>query len=82
MTWTVEYTDEFGHWWNGLTEAEQEDVAAAVTLLETRGAQLPYPYSSGSRVRGMHTCGSCESSIGDVRTAYFMHSIREGSRSC
>ena len=47
MTWNVEYTDEFGHWWNGLTEAEQEDVAAAVTLLETRGPHLPYPYSSG-----------------------------------
>ena len=47
MTWMVEYTDEFELWWNGLSEAEQEDVAATVTLLEVRGPQLPYPYSSG-----------------------------------
>lgn len=45
--WNVEYTDEFGEWWNGLTEAEQEDVAAIVKLLMERGPQLPFPYSSG-----------------------------------
>ena len=32
--WEVEYTDEFGDWWNGLTEAEQESVDASVHLLE------------------------------------------------
>jgi hypothetical protein len=47
MTWEVEYTDEFGEWWEGLTEAEQEDVAAVVELLEQKGPQLPFPYSSG-----------------------------------
>lgn len=46
MTWIVEYTDEFGHWWNELSEDEQEDVAAGVALLEAKGPQLPYPYSS------------------------------------
>ena len=46
MTWIVEYTDEFGLWWLGLGQEEQEDVAASVALLETRGPQLPYPYSS------------------------------------
>uniref|UniRef100_UPI003D0B67AD type II toxin-antitoxin system RelE/ParE family toxin n=1 Tax=Sedimenticola sp. TaxID=1940285 RepID=UPI003D0B67AD len=45
--WEVEYTDEFGDWWEGLTEAEQEDVAAVVELLERKGPRLPYPYSSG-----------------------------------
>ncbi len=34
MSWNVEYTDEFGAWWQGLTEAEQVSVAASVTLLE------------------------------------------------
>jgi len=43
----VEYTDEFGNWWNGLCEAEQEDIAAVVELLEEKGPQLPHPYSSG-----------------------------------
>lgn len=52
MEWDVEYTDEFGEWWESLTEAEQEDVAAVVELLEQKGPQLPYPHSSsinGSR---------------------------------
>ena len=52
MEWDVEYTDEFGEWWESLTEAEQEDVAAVVELLEQKGPQLSYPHSSsinGSR---------------------------------
>lgn len=56
MTWEVEYTDEFGHWWDSLDEEEQEDVAMAVVLLEARGPTLPFPYSSGivgSRHRSM-----------------------------
>lgn len=47
MTWEVEYTDEFGEWWEKLSEEEQESVAAHVRLLEERGPGLPYPYSSG-----------------------------------
>lgn len=47
MTWDVEYTDEFGEWWGGLTEAEQISVAASVRLLEERGPALGHPHSSG-----------------------------------
>jgi len=47
MEWDVEYTDEFGEWWSSLSEAEQEDVAAVVELLEQKGPQLPFPHSSG-----------------------------------
>ena len=47
MRWNVEYTDDFGEWWNNLTEAEQEDFTAVVTLLMEHGPQLPFPYSSG-----------------------------------
>ena len=46
MVWDVEFTDEFEIWWNALNEDEQESVAASVGLLEERGPQLPYPYSS------------------------------------
>jgi hypothetical protein len=46
VEWEVEYTDEFEEWWDGLNEAEQEDVAAYVTLLEKKGPALPFPYSS------------------------------------
>lgn len=47
MAWNVEYTDEFGAWWGGLTEAEQESLAASVQLLEHRGPLLGHPHSSG-----------------------------------
>ena len=49
MEWEVEYTDEFEAWWDGLSGAEQEDVAAYVTLLEKKGPTLPFPYSSDIR---------------------------------
>jgi hypothetical protein len=47
MKCNVEYTDEFGSWWNTLSEDEQEDVAAIVGLLEEKGTQLPFPFSTG-----------------------------------
>lgn len=47
MKWEVEYTDEFGKWWETLTDEEQESLAASVALLEDRGPKLPFPYSSG-----------------------------------
>ena len=47
MACDVEYTDEFEDWWNGLSEDEQDSVAAYVGLLEEKGVQLPFPYSSG-----------------------------------
>ena len=46
MTWEVEYTDEFGEWWNFLSESEQDAVAAYVGLLELSGPALSFPYSS------------------------------------
>lgn len=47
MSWVVEYTDEFGAWWEALTDVEQQSVAAVVGLLEDEGPQLGYPFSSG-----------------------------------
>lgn len=47
MAWEVEYTDEFGAWWENLKDQEQGDIAAYVGELERRGPMLPYPYSSG-----------------------------------
>lgn len=45
VAWEVEYTDEFGNWWQALGQDEQEEVAAKVTLLEERGPVLPRPHS-------------------------------------
>ena len=47
MAWDVEYTDEFGAWWDALTEAEQESIDVSVRLLEAMGPRLPFPHSSG-----------------------------------
>lgn len=47
MQWEVEYTDEFGDWWNTLSEAEQEALDTSVHLLEARGPALGFPHSSG-----------------------------------
>ena len=47
MSLNIEYTDEFGEWWDSLDEDEQVDVDAVIGLLEVKGASLPFPYSSG-----------------------------------
>ena len=47
MAWDIEYTNEFGDWWSGLAEREQEDITAVVELLAEHGSGLRFPYSSG-----------------------------------
>ena len=47
MAWEIEYTDEFGNWWDTLSEKEQNDIVAVVNLLADKGFNLPFPYSSG-----------------------------------
>ncbi|QXZ14208.1 hypothetical protein KVQ82_29850 [Pseudomonas sp. AO-1] len=46
MNWDIEYTDEFGNWWEELTESEQSSVAASVKLLGQFGPGLRFPHSS------------------------------------
>ncbi len=45
VEWEVEFTNEFGKWWNGLTEDEQVDVRARVDLLRDFGPALRRPHS-------------------------------------
>ena len=45
MAWEVEYTAEFGGWWDTLSEQEQEEIQAKVELLEEHGPVLPRPHS-------------------------------------
>jgi hypothetical protein len=49
VTWEVEYTDEFGAWWEELDEDTQIAIDATVRLLETKGPHLPFPHSSDVR---------------------------------
>jgi hypothetical protein len=43
----VEFSDEFGEWWDGLTVAEQKSVDFTVSLLQESGTTLKMPHSSG-----------------------------------
>ncbi|MUH01464.1 type II toxin-antitoxin system RelE/ParE family toxin [Scytonema sp. UIC 10036] len=46
MTWEVEFTNEFEAWWVELDGSTQVAIDAVVRLLEVRGPELPFPYSS------------------------------------
>jgi hypothetical protein len=47
MAWDVEFSDEFGEWWDGLDATEQKSVDFTVTLLAEAGPTLKMPHSSG-----------------------------------
>ena len=47
MAYEVEYTYEFEQWWLTLDPPTQVSIDVAVKLLEERGPNLPFPYSSG-----------------------------------
>ena len=54
--WEIEYTDEFGEWWETLDANQQESLAASVELLRQLGPQLPRPHADtlqGSRHKNM-----------------------------
>ncbi len=45
VEWEVEYADQFEAWWDSLSEAEQEDIAAKVLVLQKYGPALRRPHS-------------------------------------
>jgi hypothetical protein len=47
VPWEVEFTAEFGRWWDGLSSGEQKSVDFTVTLLQEAGPTLKMPHSSG-----------------------------------
>jgi hypothetical protein len=47
VAWEVEFTDEFGAWWDIISAEEQESVRASVNLLGVFGPTLRFPHSSG-----------------------------------
>jgi hypothetical protein len=47
VVWGVEFSDEFGEWWDELTAAEQKSVDYTVSLLQEVGPALRMPHSSG-----------------------------------
>jgi hypothetical protein len=67
--WEVEYTDEFGAWWDTLSEDEQESLVASVNLLRHLGPTLPRPYSDTLK-------GSKHSNMKELRTQHRGRPIR------
>lgn len=54
--WDVEYTDEFGEWWDQLDGDQQQSIAASVELLRQLEPNLPRPHADtlvGSRHSNM-----------------------------
>jgi hypothetical protein len=49
VAWEVEFTDDFGLWWDSLTADEQESVDFGVRLLEERGPWLKRPHADTVR---------------------------------
>ena len=47
--WEVEYTSEFGDWWETLSEDEQAVIDSGVRLIEQFGPLLKFPHSSNIR---------------------------------
>lgn len=56
MAWDVEYTDEFGQWWDTLDEDARRRLRASVLLLQEFGPSLSRPHADtieGSRHTNM-----------------------------
>lgn len=54
--WEIEYTDEFGEWWDRLDPDEQESVTGYIDMVEEEGPELKRPYADaihGSRFINM-----------------------------
>jgi hypothetical protein len=69
MAWGIEYTDEFGEWWDTLSEEAQIDIDAVIGLLFEYGVYLPFPYSSSVN-------GSKHSHMRELRVQHTGHPIR------
>lgn len=82
MSWEIEYTDEFGEWWETLSEDEQESLAASVRLLEERGPNLRFPHSSGINDSKHDHCENCGLNTMADRSEPCTRSILVAARSC
>src|SRR5258708_14601732 len=78
VAWEVEFTDEFGSWWESLTPEQRDDVAHSVGLLAALGPSLGFPHSSKvttSRYTQMRELRT-QSSGRPLRTLYAFNPMR------
>ena len=57
MAWDIEFTDEFGGWWETLTDGAQIDVDTVVGLLQENGPNLPL-FIRRKRIQAFSISGS------------------------
>jgi hypothetical protein len=67
--WEVEFTDEFGAWWDSLSEGEQDAVRFSVELLINHGPNLGRPHVDTVN-------GSKHSNMKELRTQHQGRPIR------
>jgi hypothetical protein len=82
--WEVEFSDELGQWWDGLTAAERKSVDFTVGLLQEVGPTLKDASLSGvemSRHKHMREL-RIQHEGRDGLTAFSMRSTLVGQRSC
>lgn len=61
--WDIEYTDEFGEWWDTLSEEAQESLAHDIEILGTVGPGLGRPQVDSVK-------GSSYSNMKELRTQH------------
>jgi hypothetical protein len=66
--WDVEFTDQFGQWWDTLSASEQQTVDAAVRVLEQRGPGLGRPLVD--TVEGSRHANMKELRAGTIRVLF------------
>lgn len=72
--WDVEFTDQFGAWWDTLGAAEQQAIDAAVVVLERRGPGLGRPLVD--TVMGSRHANMKELRAGTIRVLFAFDSRR------
>ncbi len=80
--WEVEFTDEFGAWWEGLSEAEHVDVRAEVNLLRRFGPTLGRPHVDSVASSKHANMRNCVFSTEDGLTACCLPLTRGALRFC
>lgn len=69
VVWDIEYTDEFGEWWESLDDAERMSITASVGLLEQFGPSLGRPHADTLK-------GSRHPNLKELRTQHQGRPIR------
>lgn len=76
MVWEVEVTDQFVHWWHGLTPDQQESVADRVDLLAERGPDFGRPVVDRVRTSRHHNMKELRAASDGALRVLFMFDPR------